>query len=317
MARADRFFRFLRRRQQERRTTVSITLSLFILLVSFAVIGRLIQLDIVVTSMCDPEVFRGKSPSSISVSLVEWIIIIALLAASLQLINAIAGAVQDSIRWLPVALGGVNLLLAAGLLLFWGQLWAFWHPDEAAGRFISQTVWNLPIPKPRMFTLERGERIRRVYGENDPNWTVAAAWNNGKPVYVHKATGVTNTYERVSACFPPEIYRANVRMMVAVGVLDQDAYKPDMTDEIFDWILRDPKGAIILAPHFRTDPIGRELKRQQSELTPALDWDALAEIFTREQDMQESKKPLSFDEFQETYMCIKEKQRQGKYPSCL
>ncbi len=311
-----RFFRTLKRRRDDRRSGVSVTLSLFILFVSFAVIGRTLQIDLVVTSMCDPEIFRGKSPSSVTVSLVEWILIIVSLAACLQLVCAVSGVVRRSLRFLPFAIGAVNMLFAIGLLLFWGQMWAFWHPDHAAGRFISQAAWNLPIARPYSVSLGDFEMIRRVHGEGDPYWTIAETDHNGKPVYIHKASGVTNSYELVSACFPPEIYRANIRMMIAAKRLDAASYDPEMTDKRYDWILRDPKGAIILGPYFRTDPVGRELRRQEAESTPVPDWDQFADLITREQESVNIKKPISFDEFQRTYLCIKEKQRQGEYPSC-
>lgn len=88
-----------------------VTVALFILLVTYAVVGRLISLNYVVVWMCDVEFFRGGSPSNATISSVEWFIIVGVLALVVQLLLAICAVLTNRFRLLDFLLGLVNVCL--------------------------------------------------------------------------------------------------------------------------------------------------------------------------------------------------------------
>ena len=307
-------------RTRKRNSWGSATLSLFILLVSLAVIGRMLQVDLVYTSFCDVELFRGTAPSSSTVSPVEWIIIAIGLALVAQLCLAISGAFQKSFQRGDALVGGINVVMALLLLSFWSQFWAWWHPLNPVGEWVSRTALSTPFGRPRGIWLEPYE-----FREQDELvWTELDVQQNGEPVYRHDGTGVTRAYEPVYACQPDEIFRANVRLMVETGRLSPDAYSDDMSDTEFDWIYRDADGHLMGAKQaglwFGADPVGRSLRKQAEEASPSMtlkEFQKLVYEESRQRERPAEAEPvMSLEDFTELYICSLESGQSSEYRSC-
>ena len=286
------------------------------MLVTFAVVGRVLQIDLVFNRMCYFELFRGTAPSSATVSMVEWIMIIAILCGAVQLVLMIDGLFSRSGARLIALLGAINIVFAISLFTVWAQVWALWHPDEAFGRWVSQTTWSFGSGPQLM---ELGEIEFRHNNHEVEIWQPLDEMQNGKPVYRHRSTGVTKAYELIGACFPPEILRANMRMAIEARGWREDAYDPDMTDNRYGWIYRDRNGALMSGPYFRSDRIGMAYRNEAAQAKPKLSYEEFVNILTEEEDelyRTEDREDMSLEDFTNRYLCIRENQRTGEVTAC-
>ncbi len=293
----------------------SMTLSLFIILVSFGVMGRLLQLDMFVTKMCYSEYFRASAPSSVTISVVEWILIIAALCGGIQLSLLLDGLLSGTGSRLTGALGLVNTLFAVTLFWGWAQMWAFWHPEEPLGRWVSMTSWQFPFGQAGYFPSDRSD-FRSV---EIPFWEELNETHNDQPVFRHKSTGVTMRYELIGQCLPPEILRENVLMQIETGKIPADVYSPDMTDDRHGWVYRDQDGVFIYGSGLYLDRIGDALRLERQNARPKPSRDEWAEIMAEEYELAEATKvttEISIEDFTRRYQCILEAQRKGEDRDC-
>lgn len=291
------------------------TISLFILLATFAVVGRILQLDLITTKLCHAVFFRGESPSSATISFVEWIIIIAVLALAAQLLLAMNGVVQKSIRKLSLLLGIVNVLLASTLMVGWSQVWAWWHSDEPLGRTITELSMNSGLGRLKLIGLS--DSFRRSY-DDDEYWTQIGLNEFAHTIYQHKATGVTVSDEVVFSCLPDELFQTNIRILIETGRLKDWDFEKRPNDQVTSRVFRDPEGVFVYAPfYFSYDPTGLKFREEQRTAKPSIDAKEFFYI-SNEEALQNQKleEDLSLDEFTRRYVCILERERTGQFKVC-
>ncbi|MAK60699.1 MAG: hypothetical protein CMK09_06945 [Ponticaulis sp.] len=293
------------RDRQKRKFVPSVTLSLFLVLVSFAVLGRMFSLEFIVTKICDAEYFRGGAPSNATVAPVEWFIVIAILALLTQLVHALTGLIRHDFRWLDLTLGSVNFLLAFGLIVYWVAVWSIWHPFHPATRVLDRYSLSLPILPTKPIDLGVSE-FRTFFG--NPKWEPLDIRQNGEPVYRHRTTGVIMAREKVHSCQPDWVRQANFERLKKAGRWDPEDSTEGFSDDWYDWVYRDSENRIIYAPASKSDPAGRALLKEFENNPSPITKDEFFDMLWREEEARTPRRSareranISYDEFMERYM---------------
>lgn len=306
------------RERRRRKLTPSVTLSLFLVLVAFAVIGRILELHVVVFHMCSDVVFRGAETVSNPFSMVEWMMLIAVLILIMQLLLSVVGLITGGWRKWDAALGTVNVLLATGIFLFWAQLWAWWHPVHPLGQAINQVFWKHPYGYLQIYDFGDYE-LRGV--DDYVGWEDTGETFNNKPVLRHAQTGVTSQHELVYECMPDAIWRANLRALEEAGRLPPFILEENPSDDVYRSIFRDPEGrymgpSFIDGPEYGTirmrwDNKAIEYRNALENDPPSISVRELIDImndeyFAHEFETRSRESDMSFDEFKQRYLEIVE-----------
>ena len=149
-----------RKRRQNNRFPAFASLSVFVLLASFAAIGKLLELHIIAFQICEDGLFRGYPVAGGSVSTLEWVMIVAGLLFFVQVAIGVSGYLSRNWKRVDVAFGALNIVFAASLFVFWAQLWAWWHPLHPLGHAVSSMMWSSPFGRPKI--IELGENAFRI-----------------------------------------------------------------------------------------------------------------------------------------------------------
>ena len=293
-----------------RKPLISFSLCLFLVLVAIAVIGRLLWLQFMALYFCEPVITRGADAAGGSLSPVEWFMILAGAALFAQLALALSGWAARNWTRTDLIIGLLNVGFAVGLLLYWIQLWSYWHPHAEIPRMMTTAVSSFG-PRPKL--IELGKSEFRVLGENDPAWRSLGYDVHGMVVYEHIATGVTKSYERVYDCFADPHYRSTMKRL-----FPNDEIDPDLSDDVYDAVLRDRNGRYIgvwranRAMEVVQNPTARAYRRELDENPPEFSYDEFYDILMAEWAIQEyegtgtfaSEPPMSFEEFMGEYETI-------------
>lgn len=298
---------------------ISATLCLFLVAVSFAVIGRIISIHIIMHEMCDPLIFTGRLPDQ-DISGIEWFMIVGGLLLVVQLMVMLGGILDKRFGWVDFSLGTVNVLLALFFVAHWLTLWSYYSPQHPASRFVDSVLLSNPFV--RIKPIELGYSEFRSPA-NDPNWEVyepmrySAGWADlaidAPSVYQHRASGVLASREIVFQCLPAHIQIANAERLIATGVIVGDRDINLGTGPQYDWVYRDTEWRIVYAPAHSNTPAGAALLEEyRQNPSPITREDFFQILGEEERRIREERPEMTFEEFVDAYMAEMERKAERR-----
>lgn len=318
MKRVNRYSRLLSK--SRKKPLISATLCLFLVAVSFAVIGRIISIHFIANCMCDPVLFRGESHGA-DISVVEWFMIVGGLLLFAQLAAMVSGIFQRRFRWMDFVLGSVNVVMALLIIGHWLLLWSVWSPQHPASRVADSVLLNSGFGKQPY--VELGE-LEYWSPENDVNWepyhrrryvSWAPSSVEARPnVYQHRATGVLASLEMTAVCVPFDERLENVWRLIDADRISPDTHAARLASEQYDWVFRDEDWRIIHVPTTFGAPMAANLSQQLRENPSPIDADEFFDLLAAEQEEPdgEPKPKMTFEEFVDAYMAEMERKAERR-----
>ncbi|MDF1681075.1 hypothetical protein [Ponticaulis sp.] len=306
--------------KSRKKPLISATLCLFLVAVSFAVIGRIISIHIIVHEMCDPLLFTGRLPDQ-DISGIEWFMIVGGLLFVAQLMVMLGGILDKRFGWMDFSLGTVNVLLALFFIAHWLTLWSYYSPQHPASRFVDSVLLSSPFVSIKPIYLGSSEFRSPA---DDPNWDVYEPMRysagsadlaiDAPSVYQHRASGVLASREIVFQCLPANIQIANAERLIATGVIVGDRDLNLATGPQYDWVYRDTEWRIVHVYAHSGTPTGAALLEEYRQNPSPIDADEFFDLLAAEQQEPdgEPKPEMTFEEFVDAYMAEMERKAERR-----